>query len=133
MKLHQTERRERRISDWIGRGAVAASVALGLAAVVGGLQVMKSKERNARAQALLRKVGNTVAMRAADRGFPARLDGLIGEPRRGGPPLRARELDDPWGTRLRYTPPPPGSPAFVLCPAGPDREHGTDDDLCLDD
>lgn len=53
---------------------------------------------------------------------PASLDALVAIGR-----LRAAMTSDPWGSALAYDVDARG---YRLCTAGPDREHGTDDDVC---
>ena len=43
-----------------------------------------------------------------------------------GPYIEAAQLIDPWGTRLSYT---NEENIFILKSAGPDKKHGTEDDL----
>ena len=43
-----------------------------------------------------------------------------------GPYIEAAQLIDPWGTRLSYT---NEENIFILKSAGPDKKHGTADDL----
>ncbi|MCA9522032.1 MAG: type II secretion system protein GspG [Myxococcales bacterium] len=44
------------------------------------------------------------------------------------PVLTKKKLKDPWGSVIRYTKVSGGEP--VLCSNGPDKQEGTDDDIC---
>jgi len=70
-----------------------------------------------------RRVAEEVAAyRARYREFPESLDVLVEKKK-----LTKKQLVDPWNKPLIYV---PGDSDFQLCSSGPDKNPGTQDDIC---
>ena len=77
------------------------------------------------ARILVNNVGEAVSSYSVThRRLPGSLDDVIETKY-----MKKNQSDDPWGQPLVYT---PGDAGFALSSNGPDKEPGTDDDVCID-
>ncbi len=112
---------------------VIAIIGIFATAISYGVFTYLQKARVDACRAQLRKIGNVLTIYAAEHDFPSSLD-VLTDRSSGFAPLRDRDLIDPWQTPIQYNYPSSRSgELFDLCSAGPDRQPGTEDDVCLDD
>jgi len=144
------ERVERRVAtglrggSWFGgsqRGmtlieimVVIAIIGILTSAITFGVFTYLKKAKVDAAKAQLRKVGNVLVIYAAEEDFPNSLGVLTESTSLGPAPLKEKDLKDPWQQELLYSyPSQRGDAEFDLCSSGPDKQQGTEDDVCLDE
>ena len=113
---------------------VIAIIGILMSAITFGVFTYLKKAKVDAAKAQLRKVGNVLTIYAAEDDFPNTLSVLTESTSLGPAPLKEKDLKDPWKQDLIYTyPSQRGDAEFDLCSSGPDKQQGTEDDVCLDD
>ncbi len=92
----------------------------------------RAKVRTCEAQ--LRKIANTLTTYyALEDDFPSDLTDLTSSDA-GGKWLKPKDLKDPWKVDILYAyPSSRGEAEFDLCSAGPDKQEGTEDDICYNE
>ena len=108
---------------------------LGVLATVAVLNLnLPARRKLAMVNATRAKIDNistAIEVYGVDTGvYPSSLSALVsssGEPNWQGPYLKGGTPVDAWGTEFQYT--LKGESDFVIRSAGPDRNHGTDDDI----
>jgi general secretion pathway protein G len=113
---------------------VIAIIGILASAITFGVFTYLKKAKVDAAKAQLRKVGNVLTIYAAEEDFPNTLGVLTDSTSLGPAPLKEKDLKDPWQQELIYNyPSQRGDSEFDLCSSGPDKQQGTEDDVCLDE
>lgn len=113
---------------------VIAIIGILASAITFGVFTYLKKAKVDAAKAQLRKIGNVLTIYAAEEDFPNALNVLTESTSLGPAPLKDKDLKDPWKQELIYSyPSQRGDAEFDLCSSGPDKQQGTEDDVCLDE
>jgi len=110
---------------------VIAIIGILSSAITFGVFTYLKKAKVDACKAQLRTIANAVTIYAAEEDFPSSLS-VLTEGGASVAPLKADKLKDPWKQDIIYVyPSRTGDAEFDLCSRGPDKQEGTDDDICL--
>lgn len=109
---------------------VIAIIGILSSAITFGVFTYLKKAKVDACKAQLRTIANALTIYAAEEDFPNSLSVLT---EGAGAPLKPEKLKDPWKQEVIYNyPSARGDSEFDLCSKGPDKQEGTEDDICVE-